>query len=169
MFVLLYFILIACAPLFAMEWTGDVLLKNVYNNNGKIINIDIVRDDKILTHAEFAPEKNLAQSWVTRLQSQKTGKPHSISIKQLGFTHTPTGAIKEFDLIIDAHGVSVVPSGTKEEEELAESEETRAATVAGVALQSSIEYTSFISLIFCSMTFSSCNSNTEVLALHLSK
>lgn len=110
------FIIMFSTSTFTMEWTGDVLLKNVYNNNGKIINIDIIHNGKVVTHAEFAPEKNVPQPWVTRLQSQKTNKPHSISIKQLGFIHIPTGAIKEFDLIIEKNGVLIIPSGTKDEE-----------------------------------------------------
>lgn len=133
MFALLYFIMIVCTSLFAMEWNGDVLLKNVYNNNGKILNVDIIREGKILSHAEFAPEKNVPQPWVTSLQSQKTSRPHSISIKQLGFTHTPTGAIKEFDLIIDAHGVLVMPSGTKDEER---AQEERSFAITGLTRKS---------------------------------
>lgn len=117
----------------AMEWAGDVLLKNVYNNNDKIINIDIIHDGKIVTHSEFSPEKNVPQPWVTRLQSQKTSKPHSISVKQLGFTHVPTGAIKEFDLIIEKNGVQVVPTGTKEEER---AEEERSFSIKGLMRKS---------------------------------
>lgn len=129
MFALLYFTLIFCLPIFTMESTGDVLLKNVYNNNGKIITIAIARGGKVLTQAEFSPDKNVAQSWVNRLQSQKTGNPHSIIIKQLGFTHIPTGTIKEFDLIIDSHSVSVIPSGTKNE---VRAEEDRAFAIKGL-------------------------------------
>lgn len=115
MFALLYFTLIFCSPIFAMESTGDVLLKNVYNNHGKTLTIAIARGGKVLTQAEFSPDKNAAQSWVNRLQSQKTGNPHSIIIKQLGFTHTPVGDIKEMDLVIEKNGVSIIPSGTKDE------------------------------------------------------
>jgi predicted small secreted protein len=129
MFALFYFLQIICMPIFAMESTGDVLLKNVYNNNGKIITIAIARGGNVLTQAEFSPDKNVAQSWVNRLQSQKSGNPHSISIKQLGFTHIPTGTIKEFDLIIDSHGVSVIPTGTKNEER---AQEDRAFAIKGL-------------------------------------
>jgi hypothetical protein len=118
---------------FAMEWTGDVLLKNIYNNNGKNITIDIMRDGKILTHAEFAAEKNVPQPWVTRLQSQKNDRPNSISIKQLGFIHIPTGAIKEFDLIIEKNGVLIIPTGTKDEER---AEEERSFAIKGLTRKS---------------------------------
>lgn len=101
--------------LFCMDWIGDVLLKNVYNNNGKAISIAIVRDGKVLTQEEFSPEKNVAQAWINRLQSQKANNPHTIIIKQLGFTYTPVGDIKEIDLVIEKKGVSIIPSGTKHE------------------------------------------------------
>lgn len=98
---------------FAMDWSGDVLLKNIFNNSGQPIFIEIVNGRRVLTKAEFDPEKDSAQSWVNRLHSKKTDSPDSIQIRARNYSYTPTGNVKEFDIIIEKNAIREIPSGSK--------------------------------------------------------
>ena len=97
----------------SMEWSGDVFLKNVFNDSGKIIKVEILKDDTLLTSAEFESKKDIPQPWLNYLHSKKTDAPNRIVIKERGYSYIPTGNIKELDLVIEKATIQEIPSGSK--------------------------------------------------------